>query len=660
MICPNCQIENPEDSNFCRKCATPFIRPKDKLSISQAETLLAPIKKLERGSTFAERYEVVEELGKGGMGIVYKVFDKKIKEIVALKLIKPEIDSDAKMIDRFRNEIKLARKISHRNVCRMYDLGEEGESHFITMEYVPGENLKSFIRRSEKLTIGKAISIANQVSEGLSEAHSLGVVHRDLKPQNIMIDKKGNARIMDYGLARSLQTEGITGTGFIIGTPEYMSPEQVDGQETDQRTDIYALGVILYEMVTGSLPFKGETPLSIAVKHKTDIPRNPREIDSQIPEALSHLILKCMEKGKEKRYQTADELRSELKNIEKGISTAERIVPERKPPVSKGRAEAFFNKKLLVPVFVLSVLGMMFIIVWRLIPQKEEAAPQKEAIKVAKLPVPPEVKVVTPEIKKGIPKEIQDLLKIPKGETSDDMKLATKIIEQLAPEVIKFIKKEDLKIAESAMEKMKTMLPTEGPYLDLWKQIDEKIKEGKKYEEEGQVEEAQKSYEEGQTQMKKLLDLVKDKEAADSLRKMTNDTKQQVIETQPSRRENLLYRAAVAKEKDAVDAYNKNDFAGAKTLYKILLRLFNLSMYCSGDKECIEILQKSIGATKKEAEDINAAQLAPWYYERAKENEVRANTFLEKKEYGKAIEYYIQAAFLYEKAIEKATSLNAH
>jgi hypothetical protein len=141
---------------------------------------------------------------------------------------------------------------------------------------------------------------------------------------------------------------------------------------------------------------------------------------------------------------------------------------------------------------------------------------------------------------------------------------------------------------------------------------------------------------------------------------MTNDTKQQVIETQPSLRENLLYRAAVAKEKDAVDAYNKNDFAGAKTLYKILHRLFNLSMYCSGDKECIEVLQKSIGATKREAEDINAAQLAPWFYERAKENEGRANTFLEKKEYGKAIEYYIQAAFLYEKAIEKATSLNAH
>ena len=166
MICPNCQAENPEDSNFCRKCATPFILTEDKLSISQTKTLLAPIKELERGSTFAERYEVVEELGKGGMGRVYKVFDNKIKEIVALKLIKPEIDSDAKMIDRFRNEIKLARKISHRNVCRMYDLGEEGETHFITMEYVPGENLKSFIRRSEKLTIGKAISIATQASEG--------------------------------------------------------------------------------------------------------------------------------------------------------------------------------------------------------------------------------------------------------------------------------------------------------------------------------------------------------------------------------------------------------------------------------------------------------------------------------------------------------------
>ncbi len=207
------------------------------------------------------------------------------------------------------------------------------------------------------------------------------------------------------------------------------------------------------------------------------------------------------------------------------------------------------------------------------------------------------------------------------------------------------------------MEKMKAMLPTEGPYLEIWNQIDEKIKEGKKYQEEGKAEEAQKSYEESQTQMKKLLDLVKDKEAADALRKTTNDAKQQVMETRPSHRENLLYRAAVAKEKDAIEAYNKNDFAGAKTLYKILLRLFNLSMYCSGDKECIEILQKSIGATKREAEDINAAKLAPWYYERAKENELRAGTFVEKKEYGKAIEYYIQAAFLYEKAIEKASGI---
>ena len=301
----------------------------------RTQTLQTPISRLTRGTTIGGRYEIIEELGKGGMGKVYRVLDKKVEEEVALKLLNPEIAADEKTVERFRNELKFARKISQRNVCRMYDLNEDEGTQFITMEYVPGEDLKSSIRRMGQLSVGKAISIAKQVCEGLSEAHQLGVVHRDLKPQNIMIDKKGNVRIMDFGIARSLEVKGLTETGMMIGTPEYMSPEQAEGKDVDLRSDIYSLGIILYEMVTGRVPFEGDTPLSIALKHQAETPRNPKEINDQIPEDLSRVILKCMEKDKEKRYKRAEEILSELKKIEKGLPTAERIVPKRKPEAEK-------------------------------------------------------------------------------------------------------------------------------------------------------------------------------------------------------------------------------------------------------------------------------------------------------------------------------------
>ena len=201
--CPKCHFENPDDTLYCGKCATP-LRPSEE-SPALTETLEAPKKELTTGSTFASRYQIIEELGKGGMGRVYKALDTKINEKIALKLLRPEIASDKKTIERFSNELKFARKIRHENVCQMYDLNEEKGTHFITMEFVSGEDLKSMIRMSGQLSIGTTISIAIQVCEGLTAAHKVEVVHRDLKPQNVMIDKEGKARIMDFGIARSVE-----------------------------------------------------------------------------------------------------------------------------------------------------------------------------------------------------------------------------------------------------------------------------------------------------------------------------------------------------------------------------------------------------------------------------------------------------------------------
>ncbi len=215
--CPNCGTNNTHDSEFCKKCGTQIRESEEKPLPTQ--TIEAPKEELTTGSTFAGRYQIIEELGRGGMGKVYKAQDTEIKEKIALKLIKPEISSDKKTIERFQNELKLARKISHRNVCRMHHLEKSEGKYFITMEYVDGENLKGMIRMMGQLSSGKAISIAKQVCEGLSEAHRIGVVHRDLKPSNIMIDKDGNAKIMDFGIARSLTGKGITDVGVMIGTP---------------------------------------------------------------------------------------------------------------------------------------------------------------------------------------------------------------------------------------------------------------------------------------------------------------------------------------------------------------------------------------------------------------------------------------------------------
>jgi serine/threonine protein kinase len=365
MKCTKCNFRNTPGARFCVQCGTGL-----DLFDTPTENIRSAIREIERGTNLFGRYEVIEEIGSGGMGTVYRVFDKTINEMVALKIIRPEIATDKNVIDRFGQELKTARKISHRHVCRMFDIGEEAGVHYITMEYITGEDLRSLIKRIGQLTVAKTINIARQICEGLAEAHAMGVVHRDLKPQNIMIDGEGNAKIMDFGIARFVRAKGLTTTGTIIGTPEYMSPEQAEGKGIDQRSDIYSLGILLFEALTGQVPFEGGTPLSVAMKHKMEPPPDPRKLNVQIPGDLGKLILKCLEKEQEQRYQTVTEIISDLDLIERGIPVRQKAGSKKKPPAN--RASTTDMKKIYVPGGVILALAALAFGIWSLWPERNQ------------------------------------------------------------------------------------------------------------------------------------------------------------------------------------------------------------------------------------------------------------------------------------------------
>jgi tetratricopeptide (TPR) repeat protein/predicted Ser/Thr protein kinase len=375
MKCPNCQSENPETSRFCADCGTLLGLKKDIPAVT--ETLQMPAQVIAAGTTFAGRYQIIEELGKGGMGRVFRALDTKINEEVALKLIRPEI-ADSQTIERFGNELKIARKISHKNVCRMYHLSEESGTHYITMEFVPGETLKDMIRMTKQISIGGAVAITEQVCEGMIDAHRLGVVHRDLKPQNIMIDRQGNAKIMDFGIARFLEKEGTTMPGTMVGTPEYMSPEQTEFGAVDRRSDIYSLGIILFEMLTGRVPFAGETVIGTAMMHRSEPPPNPSKLNPQVPPDLSRIVLKCLEKNRERRYQSAEELLADLKRIATSLPAGEKVVPPKRPITEKELTLRFGMKKVFVWTLALLAVAVIAVITWRVFAPEEPVLPPSD------------------------------------------------------------------------------------------------------------------------------------------------------------------------------------------------------------------------------------------------------------------------------------------
>jgi eukaryotic-like serine/threonine-protein kinase len=354
MQCPICQADNPPTAASCTKCSTPLpfndqtlgatasggtlpagtnprgtsawsvaVTPPPDAPYAQGEELV--------GTLLAERYEILELLGQGGMGAVYKAHDKELERLVALKLIRADLASNPEILRRFKQELILAREVTHRNVIRIFDLGQAKGFKFITMEFVEGRDLRVVLRERGKLPPDETVRIIAQVCRALESAHAAGVVHRDLKPQNIMLDAKDRVYVMDFGIAHSLETPGMTQTGALMGTPEYMSPEQAKGIKVDARSDLFALGIIFYEMLTGISPYKADTALATLLKRTQERPPALVDVDPTIPKAISDVVMKCLEIDRDQRYSTAREI---LEDLGHEMPTSVRTVAPTRPPTA--------------------------------------------------------------------------------------------------------------------------------------------------------------------------------------------------------------------------------------------------------------------------------------------------------------------------------------
>jgi serine/threonine protein kinase len=305
LTCPACGAGNEPTLDTCAFC--------------DATLVLAP------GSIIGSRYEILGALGSGGMGTVYKTHDRVLDERVALKVLKPEFARDSDMARRFQSEIKLARKVSHKNVCRIHEYGEDRELRYLSMEFVTGTDLRQVLRVQGGLLAEGAFEVANEVAAGLQAIHEVGIIHRDLKSPNIMLDSRGLVRLLDFGIAKEYG-KLATSTGVVLGTPEYMSPEQAQGESVDFRTDIYALGIVVFEIFTGRLPFQGETPISILYKHVHEPPPLQDAAAEGMPSRLVAVLSRALAKNPAERYQTAGEMAEALRSVQAVL------FPSRIPP----------------------------------------------------------------------------------------------------------------------------------------------------------------------------------------------------------------------------------------------------------------------------------------------------------------------------------------
>lgn len=316
------------------------------------------------------RYEILEQLGGGGMAIVYKARDTFLNRMVTIKVLRPEYTSDEDFVKRFRREAQAIASLSHPNIVSIYDVGQEADVHYLVMEYVKGDNLKNLIRQQGSIPPERAVVIARQVSEALQHAHENNIVHRDVKPQNILITKSGQAKLTDFGIAREATTATLTQTDTIVGSVHYLSPEQARGETADPRSDIYSLGIVLYEMVTGSLPFQGDTPIGVALKHIQETPPLPSSLNPGISASLEKVITRAMTKIPAGRYETAREMAAELELLSTAGETgrtapvdeyATRVIPAVSVPQTQQTFKRETRKRL--PGWGLAAFVILFLAV---------------------------------------------------------------------------------------------------------------------------------------------------------------------------------------------------------------------------------------------------------------------------------------------------------
>ena len=353
--CPKCQSDNPDTQSFCGDCGTQLPAFKG-ISPSLTKTLQTPVKTLIKGSTFAGRYKIIEELGRGGMGVVYKTDDTKLKRTVALKFLPPELTHIPDVKERFMREAQAAAALDHPNICTVYEFDEAEEKTFISMAYVEGQSLRKKLE-SGPLELDQALRIATQVAEGLQEAHKKGVIHRDIKSANIMVTEKNQAKIMDFGLARVTGGKLVTQEGVTMGTVAYMSPEQARGEKVDHRSDIWSWGVVLYEMLTGKLPFRGEHEHAMVYSILKENPKPITILRSEIPVSIEQVVNKALEKDPDKRYQNTDELLDDLKSISAGIVPEEIKARLRKAKLLKRKRSILYAGAVGL-VIVIAVLAL--------------------------------------------------------------------------------------------------------------------------------------------------------------------------------------------------------------------------------------------------------------------------------------------------------------
>lgn len=318
------------------------------------------------GMVLGNRYELLEKIGEGGMATVYKARCQILDRIVAVKILKEEFSFNKSFVEKFKIEAMAAARITHPNIVNIYDVGQQGDVYYIVMEYVEGRSLKEIISEQSPLPIGKALDIAVMICDGVHCAHEKGIIHRDIKPHNILITNTGMVKVADFGIARAISSATITFGGNIVGSVHYISPEQAKGEPVNPTSDIYSIGCVLYEMVTGQVPFNAESPITVALKHIHDEVPSPRKINEAVPAALENIILKAMDKVPGRRFATAEEMRNALLNLhvaninDYNNRNNKTIVMS---PAAYGREEDNVKKRKLKPtgvaLIIIAILGLL-------------------------------------------------------------------------------------------------------------------------------------------------------------------------------------------------------------------------------------------------------------------------------------------------------------